>query len=233
MRSIRLRILAILAVLVIAGVVAWQLLPSDEVKKDPVAVGTTDVVTSLDPAGAYDAGSWAMYSNIYQSLMTFKSGAVVPEPDAAESCGFIGQKLQTYQCKLRDDLTFSNGRKITAEDVKYSIERMIRIKTDVGPWVLFPSLKNVVADGRTVTFNLTSRDDLPAEARYRSRFDRRPRVVPGRQAPQGEHGRRLGTVRPEVVPVGRDRGADPQHPVQGRGEEGGRPGHRALLPEVQ
>ncbi|MCX4394489.1 ABC transporter substrate-binding protein [Streptomyces sp. NBC_01767] len=158
MRSIRLRILAILAVLVIAGVVAWQLLPSDEVKKDPVAVGTTDVVTSLDPAGAYDAGSWAMYSNIYQSLMTFKSGAVVPEPDAAESCGFIGQKLQTYQCKLRDDLTFSNGRKITAEDVKYSIERMIRIKTDVGPWVLFPSLKNVVADGRTVTFNLTSRD---------------------------------------------------------------------------
>ncbi|MFF1645658.1 ABC transporter substrate-binding protein [Streptomyces sp. NPDC058240] len=158
MRSVRLRILAILAVLVIAGVVAWQLLPSDEVKNDPVAVGTTDVVTSLDPAGAYDAGSWAMYSNIYQSLMTFKSGAIVPEPDAAESCGFIGQKLQTYQCKLRDDLTFSNGRKITAEDVKYSIERMIRIKTDVGPWILFPSLKNVVADGRTITFNLSSRD---------------------------------------------------------------------------
>ncbi|MFJ7194180.1 MULTISPECIES: ABC transporter substrate-binding protein [unclassified Streptomyces] len=158
MRSVRLRILAILAVLVIAGVVAWQLLPSDEVKGDPIAVGTTDEVTSLDPAGAYDAGSWAMYSNIYQSLMTFKSGAVVPEPDAAESCGFIGQKLQTYQCKLRDDLTFSNGRKITAEDVKYSIERMIKIKTDVGPWVLFPSLKNVVADGRTITFNLSSRD---------------------------------------------------------------------------
>ncbi|MET9655830.1 ABC transporter substrate-binding protein [Streptomyces sp. NPDC006510] len=158
MRSIRLRILAILAVLAIAGVVAWQLLPSDEANKDPIAVGTTDVVTSLDPAGAYDAGSWAMYSNIYQSLLTFKSGATVPEPDAAESCGFIGQKLQTYQCKLRDDLTFSSGRKITAEDVKYSIERMISIKTDVGPWVLFPSLKNVVADGRTITFNLSARD---------------------------------------------------------------------------
>lgn len=158
MRSIRLRILAILAVLVIAGVGAWQLLPSDGAKKDPVLVGTTDEVTSLDPAGAYDAGSWAMYSNLYQSLMTFKSGATVPEPDAAESCGFIGGKLQTYQCKLRDDLSFSNGRKITAEDVKYSFERMLRIKTDVGPSVLFPSLKNVVTDGRTITFNLTSRD---------------------------------------------------------------------------
>ncbi|MFI6646404.1 ABC transporter substrate-binding protein [Streptomyces sp. NPDC050529] len=158
MRSIRLRILAILAVLVIAGVVAWQLLPSDEGKSDPVTVGTTDEVTSLDPAGAYDAGSWAMYSNVYQSLMTFKSGAIVPEPDAAESCGFIGGKLQTYQCKLRDDLTFSDGKEITAEDVKYSFDRMMEIKTDVGPSVLFPSLKNVVAEGRTITFNLSARD---------------------------------------------------------------------------
>ncbi|WP_330240384.1 ABC transporter substrate-binding protein [Streptomyces sp. NBC_00525] len=158
MRSIRLRILAILAVLVIAGVVAWQLLPSEEGNSDPVVVGTTDEVTSLDPAGAYDAGSWAMYSNLYQSLMTFKSGAIVPEPDAAESCGFIGGKLQTYQCKLRDDLTFSDGKKITAEDVKYSFDRMMGIKTDVGPWVLFPSLKNVVTEGRTITFNLSSRD---------------------------------------------------------------------------
>lgn len=158
MRSVRLRILAILAVLVIAGVVAWQLLPSDEGSSDPVVVGTTDEVTSLDPAGAYDAGSWAMYSNLYQSLMTFKSGAIVPEPDAAESCGFIGGKLQTYQCKLRDDLTFSDGKKITAEDVKYSFDRMMEIKTDVGPAVLFPSLKNVVTEGRTITFNLSSRD---------------------------------------------------------------------------
>ncbi|MGW8885102.1 ABC transporter substrate-binding protein [Streptomyces sp. NPDC055749] len=158
MRSIRVRILAIFAVLVIAGVGAWQLLPSDEVKKDPITVGTTDEVTSLDPAGAYDAGSWAIYSNLYQSLMTFKSGAIVPEPDAAESCGFIGQKLQTYQCKLRDDLTFSNGRKVTAKDVEFSFERMLRIKTDVGPSVLFPNLKTVVAEGRTVTFNLSSRD---------------------------------------------------------------------------
>ncbi|WP_328905423.1 ABC transporter substrate-binding protein [Streptomyces sp. NBC_00234] len=158
MRSIRVRILAIFAVLVIAGVGAWQLLPSDEVKKDPITVGTTDEVTSLDPAGAYDAGSWAIYSNLYQSLMTFKSGAIVPEPDAAESCGFIGQKLQTYQCKLRDDLTFSNGRKVTAKDVEYSFERMLRIKTDVGPSVLFPSLKSIVAEDRTVTFNLSARD---------------------------------------------------------------------------
>ncbi|MFE7747613.1 ABC transporter substrate-binding protein [Streptomyces sp. NPDC057428] len=158
MRSIRIRILATIAVLAIVGFGGWRLLPSDEVNEDPIKVGTTDEVTSLDPAGAYDAGSWAIYSNLYQSLLTFKSGAIVPEPDAAESCGFVGQKLQTYQCTMRDDLTFSNGRKITAADVKYSFDRMLKIKTDVGPSVLFPNLASVVTEGRTVTFNLSTRD---------------------------------------------------------------------------
>ncbi|MFD9544662.1 ABC transporter substrate-binding protein [Streptomyces sp. NPDC060022] len=158
MRLVRIRILAILAVLVIAGFGAWHLLPSDEVSDAPIVVGTSDEVTSLDPAGAYDAGSWAIYSNLYQSLMTFKSGAIVPEPDAAESCAFIGQKLQTYQCKLRGDLTFSSGRKVTAADVKYSFERMLKIETDVGPAVLFPSLDTIVTEGRTITFNLSARD---------------------------------------------------------------------------
>ncbi|MEU8528190.1 MULTISPECIES: ABC transporter substrate-binding protein [Streptomyces] len=158
MQSVRLRILITCGVLVAAGFGGWQLLPSDEVRKDPITVGTTDEVTSLDPAGAYDAGSWAMYSNVFQSLLTFSPGSTTPVPDAARSCKFVGMKLQTYQCELRDDLTFSNGRKITGEDVKYSFERMLGIKTDVGPQPLFPTLKSVVAEGQTVTFNLSSRD---------------------------------------------------------------------------
>ncbi|MEU2235226.1 ABC transporter substrate-binding protein [Streptomyces vietnamensis] len=159
MRStVRLRILITCGVLVAAGVGGWQLLPSDGERTDPITVGTTDEVTSLDPAGAYDAGSWAMYSNVFQSLLTFKPGLSQPVPDAAESCKFLGSGLTTYQCTLRDDLTFANGRKITAEDVKYSFERMLRIKTDVGPQPLFPTLKSVSAEGRTVTFHLSGRD---------------------------------------------------------------------------
>ncbi|MFF7437801.1 ABC transporter substrate-binding protein [Streptomyces sp. NPDC008122] len=159
MRStVRLRILITCGVLVAAGVGGWQLLPSDGERTEPITVGTTDEVTSLDPAGAYDAGSWAMYSNVFQSLLTFKPGLTQPVPDAAESCKFVGTKLTTYQCTLRDDLTFAGGRKITAEDVKYSFERMLRIKSDVGPQPLFPTLKNVSAEGRTVTFHLSGRD---------------------------------------------------------------------------
>ncbi|BAU85592.1 oligopeptide binding protein [Streptomyces laurentii] len=159
MRStVRLRVLITCGVLVAAGVGGWQLLPSEEVRADPIIVGTTDEVTGLDPAGAYDVGSWAMYSNIYQSLLTFKPGIPTPVPDAAESCRFNGTGLTTYECTLRDDLTFSSGRKITGEDVRFSFERILAIKSDVGPSSLFPTLKSVVAQGQKVTFHLRSRD---------------------------------------------------------------------------
>ncbi|MGW7369247.1 ABC transporter substrate-binding protein [Streptomyces sp. NPDC054841] len=157
MPSIRLRILATCLVLLAAGLGAWKLLPSDDLR-ETVTVGTTDAVTSLDPAGAYDAGSWALYSNLFQSLLTFTPGSATPVPDAAESCAFTGLNLQTYRCELRSDLTFASGRKVTAEDVKYSFDRMLRIKADVGPQSLFTTLKSVTAEGRTVIFNLGSRD---------------------------------------------------------------------------
>lgn len=157
MFSVRLRIIVTCLVLLAAGAGAWRLLPSGGVDK-AVTVGTTDVVTSLDPAGAYDAASWALYSNVFQSLLTFRPGAATPVPDAAESCAFTGLNLQTYSCRLRDDLTFANGHRISAEDVKYSFDRMLRIKTDVGPKSLFTTLKSVTAEGRTVTFHLRTRD---------------------------------------------------------------------------
>ncbi|MYZ37408.1 MULTISPECIES: ABC transporter substrate-binding protein [unclassified Streptomyces] len=158
MRSIRMRILITCLVLVVAGVGGWQLLPSDPAGQKPITVGTTDVVTSLDPAGAYDAGSWALFSNIYQSLLTFKPDSVTPVPDAARECAFVGTELRTYRCELRDDLRFPSGRAMTGEDVKYSFDRVLTIKSDVGPRSLFTTLKSVVAKGLTVTFNLTSRD---------------------------------------------------------------------------
>ncbi|MER0447833.1 ABC transporter substrate-binding protein [Streptomyces sp. Edi4] len=158
MRSIRMRWVAMGAAVVVAGVGGWQLLPSGQEKKDPIVVGTTDVITSLDPAGAYDAGSWAIYNNVYQSLLTFREGSSTPVPDAAQSCAFIGQKLQTYQCVLRDDLTFSSGHKITAQDVKFSFDRIVKIGSDLGPGPLFSVLGSVQAEGNTVTFNLKTKD---------------------------------------------------------------------------
>ncbi|OIJ64222.1 ABC transporter substrate-binding protein [Streptomyces mangrovisoli] len=158
MRSVRMRILATLAVLAAVGVGGWQLLPSQENTGKTITVGTTDAVTSLDPAGAYDAGSWALYSNVFQTLLTFQPGGSSPVPDAAKSCGFVGTALTTYRCTVRDGLTFPSGRAMTAEDVKYSFDRVKKIAADVGPSSLLSTLRSVDASGMTVTFHLSSAD---------------------------------------------------------------------------
>ncbi|MGW1157314.1 ABC transporter substrate-binding protein [Streptomyces sp. NPDC002513] len=158
MRSVRMRILATVLVLAGVGVGGWQLLPAKENTDKTITVGTADAVTSLDPAGAYDAGSWALYSNVFQSLLTFEPDGVAPVPDAAQNCAFVGTDLTTYRCTLRKGLKFPDGRGMTAEDVKYSFDRVKRINSDVGPASLFKTLRSVDADGLTVTFHLSSPD---------------------------------------------------------------------------
>lgn len=158
MRSVRMRILVTLLVLAVIGVGAWQLLPSQQDSDATITVGTTDTVTSLDPAGAYDAGSWALFSNVFQSLLTYEPGGVSPVPDAARSCSFVKGGLTTYTCALRDDLTFPSGTEVTAQDVKYSFDRVKKIDSEVGPASLFSTLKSVDAKGLTVTFHLSSPD---------------------------------------------------------------------------
>ncbi|MEU8585445.1 ABC transporter substrate-binding protein [Streptomyces sp. NPDC048664] len=158
MRSARMRILATVLVLAAVGVGGWQLLPAKENTNRTITVGQSEIVTSLDPAGAYDEGSWALYSSVFQSLLTFEPDGVEPVPDAASSCGFEDTDLRTYRCTLRKDLKFPSGRAMTAEDVKYSFDRIKRIHSDVGPSSVLGTLRSVDAQGLVVTFHLASPD---------------------------------------------------------------------------
>ncbi|RLU90433.1 peptide-binding protein [Streptomyces griseocarneus] len=124
----------------------------------PITVGTTDTVTSLDPAGAYDIGSWALIGNLYQSLLTYTSGSTTPVPDAASRCGFQGDDLRTYGCTLREGLRFGNGDEVTTKDVKFSFDRIRRINAPQGPAALFETLDTVDTTDRTVTFRLRAPD---------------------------------------------------------------------------
>ena len=42
-------------------------------------------MTSVDPAGSYDFGSWNIQYNIFQQLMTVPANGSDPEPDLAKS----------------------------------------------------------------------------------------------------------------------------------------------------
>ncbi len=104
----------------------------------PWILGTTEKVTSLDPAGAYDLGSWTLMYNTYQTLLTIPAGENEPQGDAAESCEY--DDPETLTCTLQEGLTFANGNELTSSDVKFSIERNINIADPNGASSLLASL---------------------------------------------------------------------------------------------
>lgn len=128
-----------------------------ETPKDLILkVATTDTVTSLDPAGPYEVGSRTLQANLYQTLLTISPEKPTPVPDAAD-CQYDAPT--TYTCSLKKGLTFPNGHKLTSSDVKFSFDRMLRLKTPGGPAPLFSSLASVTTpDELTAVFNLKKPD---------------------------------------------------------------------------
>ncbi|WP_223267969.1 hypothetical protein [Streptosporangium nondiastaticum] len=45
---------------------------------ESVVMGMSDEVVSTDPASGYDPGSWIVFNNIFQSLMSFPKGSTIP-----------------------------------------------------------------------------------------------------------------------------------------------------------
>ncbi|MEU1520267.1 ABC transporter substrate-binding protein [Streptomyces sp. NPDC005811] len=120
-----------------------------------VVLGMSDDVLATDPASGYDPGSWMLFNNVFQSLLSFPKGATEPEPDAAQECSFTDRQAKVYRCTLKDGLKFSNGDDLTSEDVKFSFDRMLKINDDNGPAVMFPMLAKVATpDAKTVVFTL-------------------------------------------------------------------------------
>ncbi|MEV5807192.1 ABC transporter substrate-binding protein [Streptomyces parvulus] len=124
-----------------------------------ITVGISDNVLSVDPASGYDPGSWIVFNNIFQTLLTFPVGATEPQPELAKSCSFTDSEVRVYRCTLKEGAEFSNGEKLDSSDVKFSFDRTLAIKDAGGPAVMFQSLESVEApDDQTVVFNLKSPD---------------------------------------------------------------------------
>ena len=122
-----------------------------------LVIGTTDTVVSLDPAGAYDTGSYTVIYNIYERLMEIPEGETEPVPSLAESCEFTA--ATTYTCTLPEGTVFTNGDELTASDVVFSIQRVTEIADPSGPVSMFGSLASVSApDDVTVIFELALAD---------------------------------------------------------------------------
>lgn len=120
--------------------------------------GTIDKIFSLDPAAAYDNGSLLVETQIYSYLLNFAPGDPTPKPDAAEKCDFTAPTV--YTCTIKPGIKFANGNPLTANSVKFSFDRMLKINDPNGPAALLSNLdKTEVVDEKTVAFTLKEAND--------------------------------------------------------------------------
>jgi peptide/nickel transport system substrate-binding protein len=123
-----------------------------------LTVGTTDKVTTLDPAGSYDNGSFAVMNQVFPFLMNTPLGSPDVEPDIAESAEFTAPTQ--YTVTLKPDLKWANGNDLTSSDVKFTFDRQLAIADENGPSSLLGNLDSVeTPDDTTVVFNLKSEND--------------------------------------------------------------------------
>ena len=123
-----------------------------------LTIGTSDKITTIDPAGAYDNGSFAVMNQVYPFLLNTTPGNPDVEPDIAESAEFTAPT--DFTVKLKPGLTFVNGHELTASDAKFSIDRIVKINDPNGPASLLANLASVDApDDTTVVFHLKVAND--------------------------------------------------------------------------
>jgi oligopeptide transport system substrate-binding protein len=167
MRKLILSSVAIVALSVAAPAVAQEGQPGGE-----IVVTYKDDVATLDPAIGYDWQNWSMIKSLFDGLMDYEPGTATLRPDLAESYE-ISPDGMTFTFKLRPGVKFHNGREMTAEDIKYSIERVLNPATQSPGAGFFASIKGheavtggqatelegiTVVDPQTIKFELSRPD---------------------------------------------------------------------------
>jgi len=118
-----------------------------------VVIGTTDKITELDPAKAYDFLTWEVLSNVMSGLVTYDPNTGKIVPDLATNWTAMDNDT-VWIFHLRKDAKFADGTPCTAYDVVRSINRVMRLGQDPS-WLVTDFVKNVTAlDKYTVKFVL-------------------------------------------------------------------------------
>ncbi len=115
--------------------------------------GTTEKVSDMDTANAYDFHTWEIFQNINQGLITYTAGTTELVPGLAESWT-ANDKSDEFTFKLRSGLKFNDGTAFDANAVKWTIDRVVKLKGDPS-WLVTDFVKEVqVVDAQTVKFIL-------------------------------------------------------------------------------
>jgi peptide/nickel transport system substrate-binding protein len=90
--------------------------------KDMFVVDLVNEPSSLDPQKQWNPDSYYVYRNVFDNLITRDDdGKIVPQIATA----WEYKSPSEVVFKLRSDVTFHDGEKLTAEDVAFSVKRII------------------------------------------------------------------------------------------------------------
>ncbi len=121
-----------------------------------------DLEDSLDPHEAVAAGTKEILFNIYEGLLKpDETGNLIP---AVAKEYTVSDDGLTYSFVLRDGVKFHNGNPVTAQDVKYSIEKSAGMNGGKSLIAAFSNISEVnIKDDSTVDIVLKEPDmDFPA-----------------------------------------------------------------------
>jgi len=128
---------------------------STEIKT--LTVDNSFVVTTMDPSRSLTPTFSIFASGVYQTLLKHTADDPTPQPMLAESY-VASDDATTYTFTLRDDVTFSDGSKLTSADVVFSFNRLNAL--DQGGSYLMDGLTVTAPDEHTVV--ITSETPRPA-----------------------------------------------------------------------
>jgi peptide/nickel transport system substrate-binding protein len=115
---------------------------------------------TLDPADAYDTGSSEPIFQIYETLVTYKGNNTLTFYPCLATEWTVSNDSLTWTFNLRENVKFSNGNDFTAEDVKYSFDRVLTMAAPESgvDWILSQCMdtnSTTVIDDYTIQIKLT------------------------------------------------------------------------------
>ena len=120
-----------------------------------IVVGVQQDIDSLDPHKATAAGTKEIIFNIFEGLVKpDENGNLI---NAVASDYTISEDGLTYTFTLRENVKFHNGNVVTAEDVKYSLERVSGLLDGTPLISTLKTIKSVdILDEKTVQVKVES-----------------------------------------------------------------------------
>ena len=100
-----------------------------ETPKDALVVANTiDDAITMDPAEVFEFTGAEVIANVYDRVMTFEAEDPTRLVGGVAETWAVGDDGKTITVKVRSGLRFHSGNPVTAEDVAWSLQRVIKLE---------------------------------------------------------------------------------------------------------